>query len=245
LADVEKSAFYIIAQRSYISSNYPLVFQAYLSKSSATSNQRSVVDSVTSVLMTAFEAYDDWKSNASWLALVELTKDLPEHLRITTRLYPVNYDQVRKKLAEDLTGGHDIILHLGQAPGSSRICLEEIAINVAGRGSLRGEEFGTLIDDGPVAYRSTLPLGDWARHLRSERFPAEVSHHAGTYLCNATLYMTHHIAKVLGITVQATFIHLPLDVSQVIDSHAEQPFMAASTVANALRSLLSQIQAVV
>ena len=29
------------------------------------------------VLVTAFEPYDRWKTNASWLALVHLTQDLP------------------------------------------------------------------------------------------------------------------------------------------------------------------------
>ena len=46
---------------------------------------------MASVLITAFEPYDRWEANSSWLALVELTKDLPSEPRITTRRYPVDF----------------------------------------------------------------------------------------------------------------------------------------------------------
>ena len=40
------------------------------------------------VLITAFEPYDRWGTNASWDALVALTSQLPEQPRIVTRRYP-------------------------------------------------------------------------------------------------------------------------------------------------------------
>ena len=54
------------------------------------------------VLITAFEPYDRWRENSSWLALVELTKELPREPHVTTRLYPVDFGLVRSKLEEDL-----------------------------------------------------------------------------------------------------------------------------------------------
>jgi len=33
---------------------------------------------MTRVLITAFEPFDRWSENSSWLALVELTRSLPE-----------------------------------------------------------------------------------------------------------------------------------------------------------------------
>ncbi len=51
---------------------------------------------MTRVLLTAFEPYDTWKANASWLALVDLTSDLPSQPQVTTRLYPVDFDQLRE-----------------------------------------------------------------------------------------------------------------------------------------------------
>ena len=55
-----------------------------------------------SVLITAFDPYDQWDENASWLALVELTRELPTEAEITTRLYPVELNAMKEKLAVDL-----------------------------------------------------------------------------------------------------------------------------------------------
>ena len=54
------------------------------------------------ILLTAFEPYDVWSENASWLALVELTKEMPPGIDITTRRYPVDFTAVKERLAEDL-----------------------------------------------------------------------------------------------------------------------------------------------
>src|SRR5262245_20545381 len=82
------------------------------------------------VLITAFEPYDGWQSNARWLALVELTKQLPTEPKVTTRLYPVDFDRVRAKLEDDLRAGFDVAIHLGQAPGIAAVHLEMMAINI-------------------------------------------------------------------------------------------------------------------
>ena len=47
------------------------------------------------VLITAFGPYGKWAENASWLALVELTRHLPAQPEITTRRYPVDLEVVR------------------------------------------------------------------------------------------------------------------------------------------------------
>lgn len=56
------------------------------------------------VLVTAFEPFDAWKANSSWLTLVELTKDLPAGPELTTRLYPVDFAGLQQRLLEDLCG---------------------------------------------------------------------------------------------------------------------------------------------
>ena len=137
---------------------------------------------MTKVLITAYEPYDRWDANSSWLALVKLTKDLPTNPEITTRLYPVDFSIVREKLAADLRENYDVALHLGQAPGSSQIQFEAIGINVAGHQSQRPEDYVPLTENGPEAYRSRLPLAQWSRKLRQAGIPAQVSYHAGTFL---------------------------------------------------------------
>src|SRR6516164_8859698 len=140
-----------------------------------------------SVLITAFEPYGTWKENSSWLCLLELTRGLADLSEITTRRFPVDFALARDRLARDLEANYDLVLHLGQSPGAGHIHLEAVGLNIGGTPDQSPEDFATLSADGPVAYRSSLPLGDWAAQIRAAGIPCQVSYHAGTYLCNATL----------------------------------------------------------
>lgn len=196
---------------------------------------------MASVLITAFEPYDLWHANSSWLTLVELTQDLPSQPAITTRLYPVDFAAVKEKLASDLRANHDVALHLGQAPGSTRIQLEAFAINVGGSSHQSPDEFRGLVDGGPAGYQSALPLARWSGQLRDEGIPAQVSHHAGTYLCNATLYFSCYLAERMGLQTRSTFIHLPLDLTQTASQAQGMASLPAATSAMALRMILNDL----
>ncbi len=194
------------------------------------------------VLITAFGPYGCWSNNASWLTLVEFTKDLPSSAEIVTRLYPVDFNETCRLLEKDLQLGFDYALHLGQAPGSSSIQLETIGINIGGHSSQHPDEFQPLVDDGPVAFRSQLPMALLAARLRECGIPAHVSYHAGTYLCNATLYLSHLLAQRCEFPTRSAFIHLPLDVSQVLhDEDDDLPSLPVATAARALRIIVEQI----
>jgi len=95
------------------------------------------------VLITAFEPYDRWKTNASWLALVQLTHNLPPQPELTTRLYPVDFAAVRERLSVDLDGDYDYALHLGQAPGIGRLHLEAVGLNIGGSGGQSPDRWET------------------------------------------------------------------------------------------------------
>jgi pyroglutamyl-peptidase len=191
-----------------------------------------------SVLITTFEPYGAWKENSSWLCLLELTRGLSDLSAITTRRYPVDFAKMHERLARDLEADYDLVLHLGQAPGAGHIRLEAVGLNIGGTPDQSPENFGTLAADGPVAYRSALPLADWAAQIRDAGVPCQVSYHAGAYLCNATLYWTHYFAERRGLKTQATFIHLPLETSQIVAETRDMPSLPASMTAAAVRLLL-------
>lgn len=193
------------------------------------------------VLITAFGPYGSWKENASWLALVELTRNLPNSPDVTTRLYPVDFDVVRQRLEQDLLAGFDFALHLGQSPGVSNVQLEAIGINVNAAPITDTNQPKPLIGDGPVAYQSALPLAQWAGLMRGVGIPARVSYHAGTFLCNAILYLTHYLCQRNAWKTQATFVHLPLTCSQVFTHEKEMPSMPSSVAADAIRLILDQL----
>jgi pyroglutamyl-peptidase len=193
------------------------------------------------ILVTAFEPYDRWTENSSWLTLVEFTKHLDDIAKITTRLYPVDFAIVRQRLESDLAADFDYALHLGQAPGSASLRLEAIGLNLGGDAAESRQTLHPLVADGPVAYRSALPLGQWAAMLRDSGIPAAVSYHAGTFLCNATLYVSHYLAERHGLRTKSTFLHLPLDICQAAKEHETLPALPASVSAKALRMIIAEI----
>lgn len=188
-------------------------------------------------LITAYGPYDEWEENASWLALQELLRELPTELDVTTRLYPVDFDEVRGRLEKDLQLGFDLVLHLGQAPGYGRIELESIGINVGIDRGVSPTAF-PLAPDGPPAYQSQAPLVEWAERLQAEGIPAVVSYHAGTYLCNAALYLTHYLSERHGYDAQAAFLHLPLDTSQTIAKRLDMASLPSAESARGIRLIL-------
>jgi pyroglutamyl-peptidase len=196
---------------------------------------------MSTVLVTAFDTYDCWTQNSSWLTLIELTRNLPDRPTVTTRRYPVDFQGMRDRLAADLEANYDYAIHLGQSPGRGRIELEAIGLNVAGAREQMPDDFGRLVDDGPVAYRSDLPLADWAAKIRKAGIPCRVSYHAGAFLCNATLYLSHFLAEQKALPTRAVFIHLPLDVSQTLAECKDYASMPATTMAAAIRLILDEL----
>jgi len=194
-----------------------------------------------SIFITAFEPYDQWAENSSWLTLVEYTKRMEREARVTTRLYPVDYQAVRHRLEMDLDADYDFALHLGQLPGAASIHLESVAVNVGRESRGAADDFEPLVLDGPVAYRSALPLGPWADMLREAGIPATVSYHAGTLLCNATMYLTHYFVEKKKLRTQTAFVHVPLDTEQAAHEQKELPALPARACASALRMIIADL----
>lgn len=196
---------------------------------------------MASVLITAFEPYDRWQANSSWLTVIELTKERPSEPKITTRLYPVDFRAAKAKLHEDLQANYDYALLMGQAPGAATLRLESVGINVGGSSRQLPEEYQPLAVDGPVAYQSSLPLAHWASKIRRAGVPTQVSYHAGTYLCNAMLYLAHYFVQQAGLKTRCCFLHVPLSTSQSISEREEIPSLSTGMAAHALRIILDEL----
>lgn len=160
---------------------------------------------------------------------------------VTTRRYPVDLIQLQSRLEKDLTLGFDAVLHLGQAPGISRVQMEAIAVNVAGMTEAAGDFFGPLVQNAPVAYRTKFPLDHWNLQLRSSGIPCSVSFHAGTYLCNAAMFLSHHWHEVHNRSCSIGFVHIPLTPEQVLHSRRDLPSMPREQSAEAIGRILDLI----
>lgn len=193
------------------------------------------------VLLTAFEPYGDWDSNSSWLTLIELLKQRPSDVDLVTRRYPVDLEALQKRLNGDLDDGFDAILHTGQAPGATHIKLESIALNVAGCVENAGGHLPAIVPDAPLAFRSAMPLADWSSSLVNAGIPASISYHAGTFLCNATMYLSHLWCYRQGINRPIGFVHFPLTSEQSCKAGSRLASLPTSLQAEALRIMLRRL----
>ena len=162
---------------------------------------------MTRILLTAFEPYDRWQENSSWSALVDLTHWYDGAAEIITRRYPVDLTRMSESLRKDLQQNYDFAIHLGQSPGATHIKLEAVGLNIRGDGT-------PLIADAPAAYRSPMNLSNFHSALVDAGIPVEISHHAGTYLCNAALFLSQHYSESFGLRTQSLFVHVPLTPAQ-------------------------------
>lgn len=189
---------------------------------------------VTRVLLTAFEPYDDWQENASWLALVDLTHWYDGPIEIATRRYPVELGEMSKRLRADLQSDYDLAIHVGQSPGSTTIQLEAVALNMRSDGS-------TIMTDAPDAYRSPLPLDHASRQMNSAGMPTVVSNHAGTYLCNAALYLSQHYSHSFSMQTKSLFVHLPITPAQSAKQAQQLASMSTPLSSAALAMLIASL----
>ena len=194
------------------------------------------------VLLTAFEPYAEWPTNSSWLTLTELLRYRPPSTDLVTRRYPVDFGRMEKALAKDLAQGFDAVLHLGQAPGTPTIRIETFAVNAGGSITEAGSGMERLVSGAPEAYRTQMPLERWSQLLQERSLPVHISHHAGTYLCNAVMYLSHHWMAQAGKTTPVGFIHLPLTTQQVADSRRPLPALPVEMLAYAVATILDDLQ---
>ena len=188
------------------------------------------------ILLTAFEPYDRWPENSSWMTLIELTRWLETTSTVVTRRYPVDLQGASDRLQKDLREQFDFAIHLGQSPGSPVIKLESTGLNLR-------TDHRPLVDDGPAAYRSQLALDGLRDELLADGIPTEVSHHAGLYLCNAVLYLSQHFSDRFGLPTRSLFIPLPLAPQQVARSGSSLPSCDVGMMSRAVARTIRWVEA--
>ena len=194
------------------------------------------------VLLTAFEPYGPWRSNASWLTLVELTRDLPTEPILTTRLYPVDYDGVQERPGSGSGGG----LRLCDSHGTGT--RDELGWNSKQLRSIWPptvpiwqRRTRPLVVEGRLAYASDLPAESMCQQIQFTGIPASVSRHAGTYLCNASLYFALRLIDERKLHTRAIFVHWPIDPAQAARLSEPMPAQSIATNAQALRVMLQAL----
>jgi pyroglutamyl-peptidase len=193
---------------------------------------------MTKVLLTGFEPFGTATSNPSGEIVKQISGD-----NIVTAILPVAYTQSADRLLA-LIAEHnpDVVICLGQAEGRTAITPEKVAINLDdarladNEGVIRNDV--KILDDGPVAYFSTLPLKEMVDAIKAQGIPATVSLSAGAFLCNHVFYLAQN--KFAGTKIRSGFVHVPL-----MDSQAPEfpglPTMPLDQMVTAVRIMLEVV----
>lgn len=138
----------------------------------------------------------------------------------------------------------DAVVCVGQAGGRFDVTPERVAINVddARIPDNEGQQpvDRPVVEGGPAAYFSTLPVKAMVQAVRAAGLPASLSNSAGTFVCNHLMYgVLHHLATRSPAT-RGGFVHVPFTWSQVVDRPAT-PAMALADITRALEAAVAAV----
>jgi pyroglutamyl-peptidase len=196
------------------------------------------------ILLTGFEPFAGANLNSSWEAVRTLHGQGigNEHL-IVSELLPCVFAESLRRMGQLLAAHQpEIVVAVGQAGGRPSFSLERVAINLqdAAIPDNQGDQpvDQSIQEDGPSAYFSTLPVKAIVAELRKHGIPAEVSHSAGTYVCNTVFYGLMHAVGVSQSPIRAGFVHVPYLPEQAAGKPGAAS-MALPAITEGLRLTLS------
>ena len=192
------------------------------------------------LLVTGFDPFGGEAVNPSWEAVQRLPERVGDY-EIRTLQLPTVFGLAAQKvleLAEQFQP--DAILCVGQAGGRNGISVELLGINL--REARIPDNAGNqpqnvpVIEDGPAAYFSTLPVRSIVSAVNEAGIPAVLSYSAGAFVCNDLLYTLLH--RYAGTQTQVGFIHVPFLPEQAKDS---APSLPLDTIVQALMLAAEQL----
>ncbi|TFZ02497.1 pyroglutamyl-peptidase I [Ramlibacter henchirensis] len=168
------------------------------------------------ILVTGFDPFGGQSINPSWIAVQALDGlELDGH-RVVAAELPTQFGHSLRAL-DELIDAHrpSLVVCTGQAGGRSAISLERVAININDAripDNLGKQPIDTpVIEGGPVAYFSTLPIKAMLAAMLAEGVRADVSQTAGTFVCNHVFYgLMHRLATDPACEgIRGGLVHVP------------------------------------
>ncbi len=169
------------------------------------------------ILLTGFEPFGECRINPSGLIVTALDRKLTSAgTQIRGRVLPVDKDNAAAILVDVIAEIQpSAVVALGIGATRAGITPEKVALNLCSfsipdnAGNQPVSE--AVIDGGPAAYFSTLPVEQMVEELRADRIPAALSLSAGSYVCNYVFYSLMHFLAQSESRIPAGFIHCPPD----------------------------------
>jgi len=212
-------------------------------------------------LVTGSKPFAGLPTNPAQLLLPFLDGMVIDGITIVARATPVSRTGLPDHLPALVAEHRPVfVLALGLALGAPDIRIETIAVNAChfaipdneGVRPLGGEP---IEPGGPAARMASWDAGAVVEAILAQDIPARRSFHAGTHLCNLTLYTYLGALEALGLASPCGFLHLPYLPEQIVwlmrqrgnqpgsaqSSPLELPSMALETQLTAVRATLGAL----
>ncbi len=196
---------------------------------------------MTRVLLTGFQPFGGETVNPAQEAVRALcAQPAPEGVELRSVVLPVVFGQAVREL-EAAVAEHepDLVLCFGEAGGRAAVTPERFAVNTNdapfpdNAGQQPVDE--TIVEGGPVAYASSLPVAEIVEALVAAGIPAAKSSTAGNYVCNNVFYGLMHLIATSRPQLRGGFVHVPYQSEQALTKHATPPSLPIETITRALR----------
>ncbi|MBL8337581.1 MAG: pyroglutamyl-peptidase I [Rhodoferax sp.] len=175
-----------------------------------------MVTATPRILVTGFDPFGGAALNPSWLVAQALHGRRIAGHTVQAAQLPTVFGLSALRLGELLQQHRPALaLCLGLAAGRAALSLERVAINVndARIPDNHGAQpvDGPVVNGGPAAYFSNLPVKAMLQAIRNEGVAAELSNSAGTFVCNHVFYaLMHQLVTQPGLrATRGGFLHLP------------------------------------
>jgi pyroglutamyl-peptidase len=199
-----------------------------------------------SLLITGFEPFDGETVNPSWAVAQALHGQVIAGARVVAAQLPCVFALALPALQAALDRHAPAwVLALGLAGSRSAISVERVAVNLVDA-SIQDNAAAQPVDEpvvagGPAAYFTGLPAKAIVAALGQAGWPAELSHSAGSFVCNQVFYgLMHALARRPGVV--GGFIHLP-PLPEQAARHAGSQALALPDQVAALRRAIELLAA--
>lgn len=173
------------------------------------------------VLLTGFEPFGGDRVNPSAEIVRQLNGEIIAGHAVKGVVLPCVFRRAPDQLSEHIRLDMPVlVICLGLASGRTAITPERVAVNISdapipdNAGCQPVDE--PIVRGGPAAYFSTLPTKAIVQALRTRGIPSELSHTAGTFVCNHLFYSLMHHLATLPCAPMGGFIHVPATTDQQI-----------------------------
>jgi pyroglutamyl-peptidase len=228
-----------------------------------------VKKNMRTVLVTAFEPFGRDTENAAALVCAGLpdqgrfpkrpaakgnradeeTGSREGEYRVVKRVLPVEFRAAVEELFSAMDEiAPELVLCLGQAGGRRQVTPERVAVNlmdapIPDNGGFQPVE-EPVSAAGPTAYFTNVPVKAVTEAAKTAGYPAELSHTAGTYVCNCVFYMLLNRiaftpANEATKPLWGDFIHVPY-VQEQKNVPQDKPSLPLGQVVDTVRFLMEE-----